>query len=301
MSETTNKIQKAAQAQAAKEPAVIAEKASVNQLMASLLDSNKMRARFDELLGKRAPQFISSVVAMVNGSPELQKAFYENPMSVIQSALTAATHDLPVGDGLGYAYILPFKESKKRSDGTYEQKMSATYVIGWKGMHQLAMRTGSYRLINVTDVRSGELKSRNRLTGEVKFDFVEDDDARAELAVIGYAGHFEMINGFEKTVYMSIEEIRRHEEANRKGKYMTKGWRENFDSMARKTVYRNLVGKWGAMSIEYQSRGAGQMIADQVAAEDAIGIAAGTDVFDGFDAEYEVNEEAQGSEPVTNA
>ena len=115
-------------------------KQTVNQVMNAMLDGEKMRGRFDELLGKRAPQFISSVVSLVNADKNMQQAFYESPMSVIQSALKAATFDLPVDQNLGYAYIVPFKNK-----GT----MTANFILGWKGMHQLALRTGAYKTINV--------------------------------------------------------------------------------------------------------------------------------------------------------
>jgi recombination protein RecT len=137
-------------------------KQTVNTLMSAVLDGEKMRSRFDELLGKRAPQFISSVVSLVNADKNMQQAFFESPMSVIQSALKAATFDLPIDQNLGYAYIVPF-----RNKGT----MTATFILGWKGMHQLALRTGAYKTINVVDIREGELKSYNRLTEEVDIAF----------------------------------------------------------------------------------------------------------------------------------
>ncbi len=231
---------------------------TVNQLMNAVLDGEKMRARFDELLGKRAPQFISSVVSLVNADENMQKAFFQSPMSVIQSALKAATFDLPVDQNLGYAYIVPFKNK-----GT----MTATFILGWKGMHQLALRTGAYKTINVVDIRQGELKSYNRLTEEVEIDFVDDEDTREALPVIGYVGYYRLVNGAEKTIYMTVKQIEQHELKNRKGDYMGKGWRDDFDAMARKTVYRRLIGKWGVMSIDYQSRGDAVSLANQMQEE----------------------------------
>lgn len=231
---------------------------TVNQLMNAVLDGEKMRARFDELLGKRAPQFISSVVSLVNADENMQKAFFQSPMSVIQSALKAATFDLPVDQNLGYAYIVPFKNK-----GT----MTATFILGWKGMHQLALRTGAYKTINVVDIRQGELKSYNRLTEEVEIDFVDDEDTREALPVIGYVGYYRLVNGAEKTIYMTVKQIEQHELKNRKGDYMGKGWRDDFDAMARKTVYRRLIGKWGVMSIDYQSHGDAVSLANQMQEE----------------------------------
>lgn len=221
-------------------------KQSVNQLMSTFLDGEGMRKRFDELLGKRSPQFISSIVSLVNADSNMQLAFYEAPMTVIQSALKAATFDLPIDQNLGYAYIVPFKNK-----GT----MTANFILGWKGMHQLALRTGAYRTINVMDIREGELKKYNRLTEEIDIQFEEDEDKRESLPVIGYVGYYKLVNGAEKTIYMTVKQIQNHEKKFRKGDYMGKGWRDDWDAMARKTVYRRLIGKWGVMSIDYQNQG----------------------------------------------
>lgn len=235
------------------------QKKSVNQIMNAMLDGEGMRKRFNDLLGQRTPQFISSVVSLVNADANMQKAFYEAPMTVIQSALKAASFDLPVDQNLGYAYIVPFNNYK---DGV--KKMEAAFVLGWKGMHQLAIRTGAYKTINVVDIREGELKSYNRLTEEIKIEFIEDEDERESRNIIGYVGYYKLVNGAEKTIYMTVKQIENHEKKFRKGQYQSKGWRENFDAMARKTVYRRLIGKWGVMSIEYQNSKDGQNLADQM-------------------------------------
>lgn len=236
----------------------VQQKQTVNQVMNAMLDGEKMRSRFDELLGKRAPQFISSVVSLVNADKNMQQAFYEAPMTIIQAALKAATFDLPVDQNLGYAYIVPFKN---------KGVMTASFILGWKGMHQLALRTGAYKTINVVDIREGELKSYNRLTEEVDIDFEEDEDKREALPVIGYVGYYKLVNGAEKTIYMTVKQIENHEKKNRKGDYMGKGWRDDWDAMARKTVYRRLIGKWGVMSIDYQSHGDGVSLANQMQEE----------------------------------
>ena len=255
-----NKIQKATTTAA---PAAKASQ-TVNQLMNSILDGEGMRKRFNDLLGKRAPQFISSIVSMVNADKTMQMAFYESPMTVIQAALKAATFDLPIDQNLGYAYIVPFKNYKKDTGKSVHE---ATFILGWKGMHQLALRTGAYKTINVIDVREGELESYNRLTEEVRINFIEDEEERESKPVIGYLGYYRLVNGAEKTIYMSIKQIEAHEQKFRKGQNMGKGWREDFDAMARKTVYRKLIGKWGVMSIDYRTVGEGQQIADALAAD----------------------------------
>ena len=236
-----NKIQTAVQQN---KPEVKAQQ-SVSVMLNSLLDGEKMRKRFDELLGKRTPQFLSSLVSMINDNQALQAAFYESPMSVIKSALQAATYDLPIDPALGYAYIVPFRN---------KGKATATFVIGYKGMTQLCLRTGAYKCVpDAVDVREGELVSYDRLTGEAVFNWIEDEDEREKLPVVGYAGYFCLKNGAEKTIYMSRKQIEAHERKNRKGEYMGKGWKEDFDAMARKTVIRRLCGKYALMSIDYQT------------------------------------------------
>lgn len=236
-------------------------KQSVNQLMNSMLDGEKLRGRFNELLGNRSAQFVSSLVSMVNADKNLQQAFYEAPMTVIQAGLKAASFDLPIDQNLGYAYIVPFKNWKKDLG---KSVMEANFILGWKGMHQLALRTGAYKTINVVDIREGELKSYNRLTEEVEVEFIEDDDVREGKSIIGYLGYYRLVNGAEKTIYMTVKQIENHEKKFRKGDYMGKGWRDDWDAMARKTVYRKLIGKWGVMSIQYQSAQDGASLADQM-------------------------------------
>lgn len=257
------------------------EKQSVATLMNSFLDSEKMRTRFDDLLGKRAPQFISSVVSLVNADPNMQKAFFEAPMTIVQAALKAATFDLPIDQSLGYAYIVPFNNNKKNADGTWSKRTEASFILGWKGMHQLALRTGAYKTINVTDVREGELKSYNRLTEEVDITFEEDEDKRETLPIIGYVGYYRLVNGAEKTIYMTKKQIEKHEQKFRKGTNMGKGWRDDWDAMARKTVYRALIGKWGVMSIEYQTRPEGEALAKQMQEEYQL---------ETVDAEYQISD-----------
>lgn len=261
MTRITNAMQQREAAQV-QTPANGAAKKSVSTMLNTLLDSEGYRKRFDELLGKRAPQFISSIISTVNADSKLQQAFLNAPVTVIQAALKAATFDLPIDTTLGYAYIVPY--NNKKENGSYQ--MEATFVIGYRGMLQLAMRTGCYEKINVVDVREGELKRYDRLTEDVELEFVEDEDEREARPIVGWCGYFRMTNGMEKTIYMTRKQIERHEEKNRKGKYMGKGWRENFDAMAAKTVLRRLIGKWGLMSIDYQRADAATLAAAQAIA-----------------------------------
>lgn len=226
---------------------------SVTTLLNSILDSEGYRKRFDELLGARSPQFISSIVSLVNSDANMQKVLYQAPVTIVQAALRAATYDLPIDPNLGYAYIVPFYNTVKGVNGAEDTKrMEAAFIMGYKGMNQLALRTGVYETINVIDIREGELKSYNRLTEEIEIQFVEDEDEREKLPTVGWVGYFRLINGTKKTIYMTKKQIEAHERKHRKGQYMSKGWREDFDSMAMKTVFRRLIGKWGLMSIDYQ-------------------------------------------------
>ena len=198
-----------------------------------LMDSPAVKKRFEEVLCERAPQYMSSIVNLVNSDTNLKKC---EPMSVIASCMVAATMDLPVDKNLGYAWVVPY--------GT-----KAQFQMGYKGYIQLALRTGQYKAINVVEIREGELIRWNSLSEEVEIDFTQ----RKSNKVIGYAGYFKLLNGFEKTVYWSREEIEAHAKKFSKTYNFKNGaWQTDFDSMAKKTVLRNLLSKWGILSIEMQ-------------------------------------------------
>ena len=211
---------------------------SIPQLLNNTLNQSGFQKRFDELLGKRAPQFVSSLASLISSTPAVLSIFSQDPVQVIQAALKAAAYDLPIEPSLGYAYILPFGSS-------------ATFVLGYKGMVQLALRTGLYIRLNAIDVREGELVGYDRLTEDVEFNWETDNAKRAALPIIGYVAFYRLKNGMEKTLYMTKAEIEAHEVANRKGKYQNPVWKNHFDEMAKKTVLRRLLSKWGIMSINY--------------------------------------------------
>lgn len=275
----TTTIQKATQAAPTQRPAQ-----TINAIMNSILDGEGMRKRFNDLLGKRAPQFISSIVSLVNAEPSLQRAMVESPMTVIQAALKAAMFDLPIDPGLGYSYIVAFRNTQRAPDGKETKLTQAAFILGYKGMVQLAIRSGVYsRIPDAVDVREGELIKYDRLTGDAEFRWVEDEDLRNQLPIIGYAGYFRLMNGAEKTLYMSYKEIAAHEKRHRKGQYMGKGWKDDWDAMAKKTVLRRLISHYGIMSIDYQRA------ADPAAVAMAEAVATGTwddeDVIDAAAAE----------------
>ncbi|AXM89362.1 recombinase RecT [Anoxybacillus ayderensis] len=195
-----------------------------------LLNSESMKKRFEEVLGKRAQQFATSILNLYNSEKMLQKC---EPMSIISSAMVAASLDLPVDKNLGYMYIVPY--------GT-----TATPIMGYRGYIQLALRTGQYKHINVIEVYEGELQKWDRLTEE----FEMDSKQKKSDVVVGYAAYFELINGFRKTVYWTREQIEAHRKKYSKSDF---GWKNDFDAMAKKTVLKSLLSKWGILSIEMQN------------------------------------------------
>lgn len=194
-----------------------------------LMNSDSVKKRFEDVLGKKAPQFMTSVINLVNSDTNLKKV---DQMSVIGSAMIAASLDLPVDKNLGYAWIIPYGNK-------------AQFQLGYKGYIQLALRTGQYKYINVIEVYEGELKKWNRLTEEFEIDF----DGKVSDAVVGYAAYFELLNGFRKTVYWTKEEVERHRKRFSKSDF---GWKNDWDAMAKKTVLKNMLSKWGILSVEMQ-------------------------------------------------
>ncbi len=197
--------------------------------MKGLLASPSVIKRFEEVLSKRATQFTASILSLYNSEKMLQKA---EPMSVISSAMIAATLDLPVDKNLGYAWIVPYGGK-------------AQFQLGYKGYIQLALRTGQYRYINVTPIHEGELIKWNPLTEDIDIDF----EQRESEVVIGYAAYFELLNGFRKTVYWTKDSVEKHRKKFSKSDF---GWKNDWDAMAMKTVLKNLLSKWGILSVEMQ-------------------------------------------------
>lgn len=197
-----------------------------------LLAQDSIKKRFEEILGAKAPGFISSILNIVNGNTLFASC---NPNSIIMSAAVAATLDLPINPNLGFAYIIPYGGQ-------------AQFQIGYKGFIQLAMRTGQYKTINATEVRAGQLKKFNPLTEEIEIDFsVEGGE------VIGFVGYFKMINGFEKTVYWNVGKMNAHAKKFSKsyGK-SSSPWTTNYNEMCLKTLIKHILSKYGILSIEMQ-------------------------------------------------
>lgn len=207
----------------------------------SLLSRDSVKKKFEELLGKKAQGFITSVLQCVSSNDLLSKA---DPASIYHAASVAATLDLPLNNNLGFAYIVPYNQKQK--DGTYKQV--AQFQMGYKGFIQLAQRSGQFKTISASPVYEGQIIESNPLTG-YKFDFTKKTSDK----VIGYAGYFRLLNGFEKIVFSSVEELKSHglkySQTFKKGYGL---WNDNFDSMATKTVIKLLLSKFAPLSIEMQ-------------------------------------------------
>ena len=203
----------------------------------SFFEKESVKSRFKEMLGKRSNQFISSVIQITANNSYLSKA---DPISVYNSAMMAATLDLPINQNLGFAWVVPYKNKS----GVFE----AQFQLGWRGIVQLALRTGQYKAINVIDVYENQFKSFNYLTEELDADFSVQGTGK----ILGYACYLEMISGFKKTTYWTVEQAQSH--GKRYSKTFANGaWKTDFDAMAKKTVLKNTISKWGILSIEMQT------------------------------------------------
>jgi len=204
-----------------------------------LVRSDTIKSKFNDVLGKRAPQFISSIVNIVNSNQDLKNV---DQTSVISSALVAASLDLPINQNFGYMYLVPYK-------GMAQPQM------GYKGYIQLAQRSGQYKRLNAISVYKDEFHGWNPLTEELNYTPAFRDRDKDEQP-IGYVGSFKLLNGFEKTVFWTHSMIDDHRQKFSKmsGKQQPSGvWATDFDAMALKTVLRNLIGKWGPMSVDMQT------------------------------------------------
>jgi recombination protein RecT len=204
------------------------------ELLKKAFDADSVQEQFKNALQENSGIFIASVIDLYGGDSYLQKC---SPNLVIMEALKAAILKLPINKQLGFAYIVPYKKG---------EEFLPQFQLGYKGMVQLALRTNQYRIINADVVYEGEYRSRNKLTGELDL----SGEAKSE-TVIGYFAHFEMLNGFTKTLYMTKERVVRHAQKYSKSYKQPNGpWTTEFDAMAIKTVLRGLLGHWGMLSPE---------------------------------------------------
>lgn len=207
------------------------------------LSSESVRNNIEQTLGKKTQQFIANVASLVSSNKTLQECDYS---SILQACLVATNMDLSINPNLGLAAVIPYK------DKTGQQY--AQFQIMKKGYIQLALRTGKFVTINASNVKDGEYKGINRLTGDIAWEWQDDQDKREKLPTIGYVAYFKTRDGFEKTLYMTNEELKQH--GLRYSSSFKRGygnWVDSFDDMAEKTVIKLLISRWGLLSTELET------------------------------------------------
>lgn len=214
--------------------------------IAGFLAQEAVKANVESVVGhKDAQRFIASVVSAVQTNPELAKC---TNTSILSAALLGQSLNLPPSPQLAKFYFVPYRNGK---NGTYE----AQFMLSYKGYVELAIRSGQYKKIHVTAIKEGELKSYDPVEDEYTFDPITDLEKREITPTVGYYGFFVLVNGFKKTLYWSKEKMdahaKRYSTAYRKG-YDNTLWKTDFDQMAYKTILRQLISKYGVMSVEME-------------------------------------------------
>lgn len=214
---------------------------------------------------KKSERFVAAITSAVAVNPALQEC---EASTILSSALLGESLNLSPSPQLGQYYMVPFKKKDKQGNVI---AVNATFVLGWKGYLQLAIRSGYYKKINVVAIKEGELIRYNPLEEELEVKLIEDEIKREESETIGYYAFFEYLNGFRKTLYWSKEKMEKHADKYSSafnldsyrllldGKIPQKDmwkyssfWYQDFDGMAFKTMIRQLISKWGIMSIDLQ-------------------------------------------------
>lgn len=226
----------------------------------------------------RARRFTAAITSAVAVNPALQEC---DAGTILAGALLGESLNLSPSPQLGQYYLVPFKQKAKYDRGgnmIRPETTTATFVLGYKGYIQLAIRSGQYKDLEAMEIKQGEYLGRDPETGKAKFQFIEDDDERETLPTIGYMAYFEYnppkgsTTGFRKTIYWSKEKMMTHADTFSKafsrqgyedlqaGRVPEKDmwryssfWYKNFDDMARKTLIRHLISHWGIMSIDMQT------------------------------------------------
>lgn len=224
--------------------------------LSNFLNSDSIKSKFAEVLGDKdkGVAFVTSILSVVNSNGQLANA---DQNSLYTAALMAATLDLPINPSIGHSFLVPF--NTKQADGTY--KTMVQFQISAKGLKQLAMRSGQFLKMNDSDVREGEIESVDRMTGEIKFNWIQDDKERLSKPVVGFISYFKLQNGFESTFYMTKEEVELHAKTYSQTykKYGTGLWKEQFSKMASKTVIKLHLSKDAPLSTSVQKA----LISDQ--------------------------------------
>ncbi len=207
------------------------------QTFTRYITQDSTRRYLQKALDTQAASFTANVIALVNNSPLLQKC---DPVTVMFAAMKATALKLPLDQSLGYAYVVPYKGL-------------AQFQIGWRGFIQLAIRTNLYEQINVRDVRQGEVVGEDFVSGDMQFAPLPPD-VRSQYPVVGYLAFFKLTNGFKKQSFWTLQEITEHAQKFSKT-YNSQGgvWQSNFDAMAKKTVLKLLISRFGPTSVEMQN------------------------------------------------
>jgi recombination protein RecT len=245
-----------------------------------ILAAESVQEQFKSALAENSGAFVASIIDLYSTDKTLQMC---DPKAVVMEALKAASLKLPINKQLGFAWIVPYRDGRT---GQY----IPTFQLGFKGYIQLCMRTGAYRYINADVVYEGELVKHDKLTGEIEI----DPEKRTGDKKVGYFAFIETLNGFRKTLYMTVEEVTKHAQQYSKS-YSSKNsvWATDFDAMALKTCLRLLLSKYGIMSVEMQRAYIQDVSTDTVEVADAA-ITEGEDV---IDMDIIAEEEPQEREP----
>lgn len=198
------------------------------------LRSENVVKRLNQLVGENSEKWISNILNVGTGSKQLREC---DPKTIVHAAIQSIALRLDLDKNLGFAYIVPYGKV-------------AQFQMGYKGFIQLAMRSGQYKTMNVTAIREGQLISNNILTGEIEF----DSEAKTSEKIIGYVAYFRLINGFEKTLYMTTDQIEKHaKQYSKMYNHSESLWKKDFEKMALKTVLKLLLSKYGILSIDMQA------------------------------------------------
>jgi len=214
--------------------------------ISAYLTNDAVKNQINKVLGNDGSRFMSSLLSAVQTTPALQECTNQ---SLVNAALLGEALKLSPSPQLGHFYMVPFKNTKK---GVTE----AQFQLGYKGYIQLAIRSGYYKKLNVLPIKAGELIHYDPLNEEINVNIIQDELARESADTIGYYAMFEYENGFRKSLYWSKEKMENHAITYSKGYQAKKGytfWERDFDGMACKTMLRQLISKWGIMSIDMQS------------------------------------------------
>lgn len=217
----------------------------------TFITSDAIKTKINQMVaGRDGAKFITSLISLVSNNPMLAECEHS---TILSSALLGESLKLSPSPQLGQYYMVPFNDNKNG-------RKVAQFQIGYKGYIQLAMRSGQYRDLDVIEVREGEYKGKDAFTGKARVEFIEDDNERLKLPIIGYFAYFELLNGFRKSLYWTKEKMEQHAltysqayKTDVKKGWNMSFWSKDFDEMAFKTMLRQLISKWGIMSVEFQT------------------------------------------------